>query len=196
MAIRDINMLPLDVLEKSMQYRLFKFWAQWLVLVLVIVLACCAGSYRWIQLQKKALPLPLDTRQAVSQELDKINDFHSRIAALQEKHQTLARIVKKQVFYDTIAVFAGCLNHETWIDQLSIKRDDDESDQFLLTCNGFSLNHNTLGLFLDRIAKVPRIKEVELNKSGTGSQDTGLQPDYPQAVRFSISCVMTRMPLK
>ena len=167
-------------------------WCWYLSLSWPVVPVVIAGfSYK-----KKNLPLPLDTRQAVSQELDKINDFHSRIAALQEKHQTLARIVKKQVFYDTIAVFAGCLNHETWIDQLSIKRDDDESDQFLLTCNGFSLNHNTLGLFLDRIAKVPRIKEVELNKSGTESQDTGLQPDFPQAVRFSISCVMTRMPLK
>lgn len=195
MAIRDINMLPLDVLEKSIQYRLFKFWAQWLGLVFFIVLACCIASYHWTELQKKDRPFPLDT-QTISRELDKINDFRNRITALQEKHKTLARIVKKQVFYDTIAVFAGCLNHETWIDRFSIQRDDEESDQFLLTCNGFSLNHNTLGLFLDRIAKVPRIKQVELNESGSGSQDTGPQPDFPQAVRFSISCIMTRMPLK
>jgi len=196
MTIRDINMLPLDVLEKSIQYQLLKFWAHWLFLVLVIVLGCCAGSYHWGQLQKKAHPFSLDKSQAVALEIAKINDFHNRITALQEKHKTLTHIVKKQVFYDAIAVFAGCLNHESWIDQFSIKRDDQESDQFLLTCNGFSLNHNTIGLFLDRIAKVPRIKQLELNESGTGNQDTEPQPHVPQAVPFSISCIMTRVPLK
>lgn len=191
-AIRDINMLPLDVLEKSIQYRLFKFWGQWLVLVVFIVLVGCVGSYRWIQQQKKNLPLAFDTKKAVSLELDRINDFRNQIAALQEKHQTLTRIIRKQVFYDTIAVFAACLNRETWIDRLSITRDDHESEQFLLTCNGFSLNHQTLGLFLERIAKVPRIKQLELNESGTGKQDSGVRPDFPQAVRFTISCIMTR----
>ncbi len=195
MALRQINLVPGDELEKFAQVRHLKFWFKCLVLVVALLGTVQGVQYRRISLLRSQLPLGRGINGInlqVNERLDDLAGLRKQVETIHTKQQSMATIVRSQVFYDIIASVAGCLNPDTWLDFFSTRRDEKDPDQLDLKCRGFALDHNALGHFLDRLSKTPGIHDLVLNDASHGT-DRDSQAPNGSRVHFTLSCRMSRM---
>jgi hypothetical protein len=191
MAIRDINMIPWEDLERINRQRHVKFWIKLWALVLFISIIGYGVQNLWLRSNKLQTRDTGVTSDDITAKLNRVSQLQDQIQSQKSKQQTLARIVRRQVFYDNIAMFSNSLNESVWVESFTIKRDDEEKDQSILVCEGYSENHHALGLFLDQISIVPRITEVVLEQADSlDASDAGAK--YPGMIKYKVSCMIMR----
>nr|WP_320015235.1 hypothetical protein [uncultured Desulfobacter sp.] len=197
MAVREINLVPGDVLEKNIRSRHLWFWGKGLILLMVGLCFAWLVQYRIVDLQKKALPPQRFTGDQVAASIKAISELQDRITAIQEKNRSLSRMARRQMV-DIIAEIAACMNDRTWLTRLSVERDREKKQISLLVCEGMSWDHRSLGRFLDRLAQAPGIEQVVLEDAGkpvaaglskTDRDRAGQVDRSADAVRFRITAV-------
>ena len=200
MAVREINLIPGDVLEKNVRSRHLRFWSKGLILLMVGLCFAWLVQYRIVDLRKKALPPQRFSGDQVAAKIKAISELQDRITAIQEKNRSLSRMARRQMV-DIIAEIAACMNDRTWLIRLSVERDREKFQKSLLVCEGMSWDHHSLGRFLDRLAQAPGIDQVVLEDAGkpvsagpskVGRERAGQVDRSADAVRFRITAVTAR----
>lgn len=193
MALRQINMIPPDVLAKTVLFRHLWFWSKGFICVCLVFIAFYLGQTLFFLQQQKAhhSDAYMNTRTAgqIDTALQDIAKLKAQMQDLTLKTGLLAAMANRQSYHDILAVLADSFNDETCLDHLSVQRGSDmQTDKALVMVEGFSMAHNALGHFLASLSGSPRVQDVVLidSKKNEPSQD------QPFAIRFKLSCTIVK----
>ncbi len=196
MALRQINMIPANVLARTAITRHLLFWSKGLVLILLVFVMFyfvqLNGFARKQKAQYSDASMKAKIASQVTQTRKDADDMNAMIQDLKLKSGLLATLTSQQQYYDILAVFAGAFNDQTWINNLSIQRGQEEGkDSSQLMVDGFSQSHNTLGTFLESLSTNPRIQEVVLVYAKK-LEEMAVKKDQPPVIQFKLTCAITK----
>jgi len=200
MALRQINMIPANILARTDLARHLWFWGKGLVFILLLFVMFYLAQASRFALQQKAQHSDASMKVMVAnkkdQALKKADGINVQMQDLNLKSGVLATLTNQQLYYDILAVFANTFNDATWIDHLSIQRGNEkDTDRSNLMVDGFSQTHNTLGAFLESLSGNNRIQDVVLvyaKKQEQKSPDL----DVSSLIEFKLTCSIIKGPLK
>ncbi|MBU0465900.1 MAG: PilN domain-containing protein [Proteobacteria bacterium] len=200
MALRQINMIPGNILARTDLVRHLWFWGKGLVFILLLFVMFYLAQASRFALQQKAqhsdASMKVIVTNKIEQALKKADGINMQMQDLKLKAGLLATLTNQQLYYDILAVFAHAFNDATWIDHLSIQRGNEkDTDRSNLMVDGFSLTHNTLGAFLESLSGNNRIQDVVLVYAKKQEQKS---PDLDVAslIQFKLTCSIIKGPLK
>jgi Tfp pilus assembly protein PilN len=184
MALRDINLIPGEILERQSYIRHLLMWISILVVVGVLIMIAQVYQSRMVngetsyrQASRKDLATAL-TRIVgdIRKEQKELNLAH------QEQVQLGVLIKQRRSYSSVLAKLADIMNDQTWLQQLAFNTAPDRT--LHLSLMGFSHSHEALGTFMQRLSSEPMFRLVVL-KSAQESKD---QLSGPAPVQFQIEC--------
>jgi len=184
MALRDINLIPGEILERRSLIRHLFLWLASLVVVIALILAARGYANRLVsgdaqsrQGDIKALAAALTTRIGdIAKEQKALNLAH------REQVQLAALMGQRRSFAPVLAQLADVMNDQTWLQQLAFHTTPDRTVHLRLM--GFSSSHETLGTFIQGLTGAPMFRQVVLKSS----QEAKAQSSGPALVEFHIEC--------
>jgi len=193
MAVRQINLIPANILARTAFTRHLWFWGKGLIFILLLFVILYLVQASRFALQQKALNSESSSKIQVLNKIGhakgEADDINSQMQDLALKSGLLASLTNQQLYYDILAVFAESFNGDTWINHLTIQRGTEkDTDRSNLMVDGFSLTHNTLGIFLESLAGNKRIDDVVLVYAKKKQGQEGLDPDLSNVVQFKLTC--------
>ena len=200
MALRQINMIPGNILARTALARHLWFWGKGLVFILLLFVMFYLTQASKFALQQKAQHSDASMKVMVENKIDqagrKADDINKQMQDLALKTGLLATLTNQQLYYDILAVFANTFNDATWIDHLFIQRGNEkDTDRSNLMIDGFSLTHNTLGVFLESLSGNNRIQDVVLVYAKKQEQKA-LDLDVASLIQFKLTCSFIKGSLK
>jgi Tfp pilus assembly protein PilN len=184
MALRDINLIPGEILERRSLIRHLLLWLSSLAVVAIILM----GVYGY---QTAAVYRETQNRQGGDKDLKAdlvrtVGDIRKEQKELnlarREQVQLVALIEQRRSYSSVLAKLAEIMNDQTWLQQLAFNTAQDRT--LHLSLMGFSHSHETLGTFIQRLSGEPTFRQVVL-KSAQESKD---QLSGSAPVQFQIEC--------
>lgn len=199
MALREINLIPTEILIRRHLLRRLYFWSG----CLTISLALIFGVYlyqTYVILSKKRTPVTLeDIHKNLGVRIAEIKRIQIKIDRLSRQHTVLEAITINQPYSRIFAKLADLLNENTWLTQLSIESGKNSGKEngsdASLKVTGFSFSNEELGNFLNQLSNEPMFKAVvlkhalEIKKVQSEQYPHGLK----KAIKFMIECNIARV---
>ncbi len=183
MALRDINLIAPDVLERRFLLRHLLLWGGGLAAVLVLLAALYGYTNRMMRAAADHLPGGSGlqaTMAAASVEISKEKQELSLV--LREQEQLGALMGSRQPYSTVIARLAEFMNSQTWLKQLDLERDKNHIAHLKL--QGMSLSQEHLGNFIQRLSGNPLFRSVILKYTQVSEARTA----GASSVEFLIEC--------
>ena len=194
MALRDINLIPADMLYQQQLQRHVYFWAGCLAMSLTLVVGIYLSQRHAIMAEKNTLTRLKAEQQQLAAKVEEIKQIQEELQKLEEKQAVLNDIAGNQAYSQVLLKLAGIMNEHTWLKQLSIERnketEDREDEMIKLKLTGFSHSNEDLGDFLIQLSSQPLFKGVVLNyaKEAANRRAKGNMTMAVSAIEFQIDC--------
>jgi Tfp pilus assembly protein PilN len=194
MALRDINLIPSDMLHQQQLQRHVYFWAGCLAMSLTLVVGIYLSQRHAIMAEKKTLTKLKTEHQQLAAKVEEIKQIQEELQKLEEKQAVLNDIAGNQAYSQVLLKLAEIMNEHTWLKQLSIERnketEDREDEMIKLKLTGFSHSNEDLGDFLIQLSSQPLFKGVVLNyaKEAANRRAKGNMTMAVSAIEFQIDC--------
>lgn len=193
-------MIPANILARADVARHLWFWGKGIIFILLVFVMVYLVQASKFSLQQKAQYSDASLKQEVMDKIDQTQKDSEKINLLMQdlalKSGLLATLTGRQPYYDILAVFAESFNTGTWIDHLSIQRENEQDmDRSNLMVDGFSQTHNTLGAFLESLSGNSRIQDVILVYAKKLEQAVEGQ-DLSVVIQFKLTCSIINGPSK
>jgi Tfp pilus assembly protein PilN len=184
MALRDINLIPGEILERRSLIRHLLLWAGSLVVVAALIMVTHGYQNRMrsgeTQNRQGAIK---DLAAAFTRIVGDIRKEQNELnLARREQVQLAALIEQRRSYSSVLAKLSDVMNDETWLQQLAFHTAQDRTVHLGLT--GFSRSHDTLGIFIQRLSGEPMFRLVVLKSA----QESENQLSRSAAVQFQIDC--------
>jgi Tfp pilus assembly protein PilN len=184
MALRDINLIPGEILERRSLIRHLFLWLSILVMVAALIMAAYGYQNRIVygETQNRQGSIK-DPAAALTRIVGDIRKEQKELdLARREQVQLSALIEQRRSYSSVLAKLADVMNDQTWLQQLAFNTAQDRT--LHLNLMGFSHSHEALGTFIQRLSGEPMFRLVVL-KSAQESQNK-LSGSAP--VQFQIEC--------
>jgi Tfp pilus assembly protein PilN len=196
MAIRQINMIPANILARTALARHLGFWGKGLVFIVLLFVFFYIAQANGFSRQQKAHHSDASMKVQVTKKINQAQKasevINLQMQDLKLKSGLLATLTNQQPYYDVIATFAETFNEPTWIDHLSIQRGNQKDmDRSNLMVDGFSQSHNTLGSFLESLSNSPGIQDAVLVYAKKLEQTSG-GLDASNYIQFKLTCSIVK----
>ena len=194
MALREINLIPGDMLHRQQLQRHVYFWAACLAMSLSVVLGIYVYQRHAIMAEKETLTRLKAEHQQLAAKIEEIKQIQGELQKLAEKQAVLNDIAGNQAYSQVLLKLAEIMNEHTWLKQLAIERNketkDREDERIKLKLTGFSHSNEDLGDFLIRLSSQPLFKGVVLNyaKETTERRAKGSMTMAVSLIEFQIDC--------
>lgn len=196
MALRDVNLVPPDLLVRRQLQRHLCFWTACLALSLSLIL----GVYfyqAYVVLAKIRPPITLkDMHAHLGTRLDEIKQVKEEVERLGQQQTALEAILINQPYSRVLLMLADIMNEETWLSQLTIEsgssRQKDKEDITILRINGFSFSNEKLGNFMKQLSSNHMFKTSVLKYARETNMLSG-NPSAGEPLRlttFQIDCTI------
>lgn len=184
MAVRDINLIPGEILERRSLIRHLVLWLSSLVVVAALIMAAHGYQNRMVYGETQNRQGAIKGQAAALAKIvgDIKNEQKELNLARREQVQLVALIEQRRSYSSVLAKLADVMNDQTWLRQLAFNTAQDRT--LHLSLMGFSHSHEALGTFIQRLSGEPTFRQVVL-KSAQESQDK-LSGSAP--VQFQIEC--------
>ena len=194
MALRDINLLPAEMLYQQHLVRHVYFWAGCLAMSLTLVCGIYLYQRHAVMAKKHTLMKLKADHQQLAAKIEEIKQVQEELQKLAKKQAVLNDITGNQPYSEVLLKLAEIMNEHTWLRQFSIERDtdaeerDDEGMKLKLT--GFCHSNEDLGDFLIQLSSQPLFKGVVLNyaKETTEKRVKGRTRMAASLIEFQIDC--------
>ena len=162
MALREINLIPAQILSRRQLARHLLFWSGCLLLVLALI----GGSYffqSYAVLSKKGTMLTLNDMQThLGMRIEEIKRIKDELARLDQQQAALEAIARNHPYSKILFKLADMMNPDTWLTQLAIDSGQEKGGQIALILTGLSFSNAELGNFVDRFSNDPLFNAVQL----------------------------------
>jgi Tfp pilus assembly protein PilN len=182
--MRDINLIPDEILERKSLIRHLLLWFLILVVAAALIMAVKVYQNRLVygetQHRQGAIK---DMGAALARIVGDIRKEQKELnLARREQVQLAALIEKRRSYSSVLAKLADVMNDQTWLQQLDFTTAPDRTLHLVLM--GFSHSPETLGTFIQRLSGEPMFRQVVL-KSAQEAKD---QLSGSAPVQFQIEC--------
>ena len=195
MALRDVNLIPPDLLGRRQLVRHLLFWSSCLLgsLTLIWGLYFC---HVHVVLTKTATVARLDDMHTqLGAKIEEIKRVQVEVERFREQ-QSVIDMISSKLSYSQIALkLAEIMNESTWLTQLAMHNGSKEKSEASLRLAGFSLSNEELGNFISELANDPRVQAVVLKHAKecevAEPNQKGAEPE--KLVDFQIECTVSSM---
>lgn len=194
MALRDINLIPGDMLYQQQLRRHVSFWAGCLAISLTLVVGIYLYQRHAIMAEKEILTRLKADQQQLAAKIEEMNQIKEELQKIAEKRVVLNKITGNQAYSQVLLKLAEIMNEYTWLKQLTLEDDKDyedpEDDRIRLKLTGFSYSNEDLGNFLIQLSSQPLFKGVVLNyaKETTERHVKDRMTTAVSLIEFQIDC--------
>ena len=162
MALREINLVPADMLARRHLGRHLSFWGMTLGFVLMLILGFHLYQRQFV-LGSQRIPGNLEgIKSAITLKSEQIKTLQAEMERLKQKRNAIRRIAGNLRYTMILATLADRLNASTWFTQLSLERDGMQSGSANLKAQGSSFGNEELGNFLNQLSGESVFQNVSL----------------------------------
>jgi len=194
MALREINLVPADILARRHLLRHLSFWGMTLGLVLVLIFSLHLYQRQFV-LASGRIPGNLENiMRAITLKSEKIKALQADIERIKQKRNAIRQIAGNLPYTLILATLADILNGTTWLTHLSLERDQTLPGTANLKIQGSSFYNEELGNFLNHLSGERVFQNVSLKYAretllATSEQNSGAPVEV---THFQIECRVTR----
>ncbi len=190
MALREVNLIPSEILSRRQLRRHLCFWSFWLLLSLLVI----SGSYLFqthvILGKKRTLASLSNIDTDLGIRIGRIEEIQKELDDLHKKRAVLQAIVRNQPYSRVLLRLADIMNENTWLTSLSIDDSRETEGNTNLEMVGFSYSNEDLGDFLSQLSNEIVFQDVVLKFANeTEGPRTRGQKDSPiKIIYFQLMC--------
>ena len=190
MALREINLIPGDILTRRLLQRHITFWAMCLVISLVLIFGFFFYQKHVVLTKKHAFGNLQDTHTHLGLRIQEIKRIQEELEKLDQQQSVLRTIIRGPICSRVLWRLADIMNEGTWLTLLATDDNRKTEKGASLKLSGFSSSNEDLGNFLNRLIAESMFKAVLLKYA----QETTLTPpdrsveEAVKVVKFEIEC--------
>jgi Tfp pilus assembly protein PilN len=194
MALREVNLVPPDMLFRRQLGRHLSVWAACLLLCLSGIVGGYSLDSRLILAKKRSLMNLADVDTNLGARIRQINELQGELEKLHEKQTALRAITRNQPYSSVLLRLADIMNENTWLTDLAIDDTRESEDTTTVEFTGFSLSNDDLGGFLSRLAGTVVFQDVVLNFANEtrDPRTKGKEGDQGKLIHFKVTCNLLR----
>lgn len=189
MTLREINLIPDDILFRKDLNRRLLIWG----IVLFISLFFILGFYLYQQNMVSGLKIPsslmADAEARLVSKVDEIRELQKKLSSLDQQENHLRTLSGQQSFSGIISGIIIHMNDNTWLTRLEIDSASDNNG-YDIKMNGYSLYRDSLGDFVEKLAHDNLFHFVYL-KYARKAEEIKLG-DNSGPVQFQVECRTSR----
>jgi Tfp pilus assembly protein PilN len=190
MALREINLVPADILGRRHLLRHLSFWGMTLGFVLMSICGFHLVQ-RHAVLTSDRVPGRLESiKSTIALKSEKIKVLQTEVQRLKKKRNALRQIAGYRPYTLILATLADILNGSTWFTQLSLERDQSLTAAANLRIQGSALCNEELGNFLNQLSEERAFQNVTLKYARETIMTSSLKNTGAplELTRFQIEC--------
>jgi Tfp pilus assembly protein PilN len=194
MALREINLIPIEILSLRHTARHLFFWGGCLLLVLIMI-----GGYYLYQsrmvLNKAGSMLTLNDMQThLGMRIEEIKRIKDELERLDQQQSALETIAGNYPYSKILYKLADMINPDTWLTQLAIDSSEEKEGRVGLILTGLSFSNAQLGNLVDRFSNERIFDAVHLKYAKETKMKLSNQRDAApvRLIQFGIECRIDR----
>ena len=190
MALREINLIPGDILTRRHLQRHLTFWTGCLFISLSLIFGFFFYQKHIVLAKKSTFGNLQDTHTHLGLRIQEIKRIQEELEKLDQQQSVLRTIIRGPICSRLLWKLADIMNESTWLTLLTKDDNRNTEEGARLKLSGFSFSNEELGNFLNRLTAESMFKAVLLKYA----QETTLtQPDTSggeavKVVKFEIEC--------
>ena len=195
MALREINLIPADILHKKYLFRRFFLWAGCLSLCLSLIFVFYLYQVHVVLLKKRPGTTFGDMHKQLGTTLEEIKETQQEIQRLSLQESFLKNLTRIQPVSKLLLKLSEIMNTRTWLTKLTIDAETEEEKTFPgIELYGSSLSNEDLGNFLTQLSVEPMFYNVVL-KYANETRISNSQQDrnaLVKVIQFQIDCNISK----
>jgi len=194
MALREINLIPSNILDRKEIRRHLIFWS----VCLGVLLSPVFGFYMYgtgvASTQKRATANIADIDRNLNRHISRIKQIRQALDTLSQEEADLKTVLKPAVFSEILYKLIGTMDGLTWLQTLKIHRQSSPTESIQLRVVGYAASNRSLGNFLNRLSNDPEIDSVVLKyaKEPSVQKSTGTDAKQISCIAFEIECTISQ----
>jgi Tfp pilus assembly protein PilN len=190
MTLREVNLIPTEILARRRSLKHLWFWAGCLLISLSLICGFYLYKTHYILAKKRALTTLKDTHKNLDARIEEIKRIQEELEKVSQQQSVLETIVRDRPYSIVLLKLAEIMNEYTWLKQLTIDSGKDEKGDANLKLTGFSFSNEELGNFLNQLTSEPMFKAVILKyanetEMAQSNRNTG---ESVRLIEFQIEC--------
>jgi Tfp pilus assembly protein PilN len=162
MALREINLIPEEILARRSLLRHLCFWTGCLVVSLTLIWSFHFYQSSVLQAKQRKVAKLKAMHKQLGAKIDEIKRIQGELDMLKRQQAGLESATMREPYSRVFAKLADIINDRTWLTQLTIDNATDEEAGASLRLAGFSFSNDELGNFLNRLSGEAIFKRVVL----------------------------------
>jgi len=191
MALREINLIPAEVLHGKYITRHLFLWAGCLALSLSLIFGFYLYQVRVVLPEKRPVTTVEDMHKQLGATLEEIKETQQQIERLSFQESFLAKLSRVQPFSTLLLKLSEIMNAKTWLTKLSIDASTEDEDVLpSINLYGFSISNEDLGNFLTQLSGEPLFEDVGLKyaKETPITRSPQDRKALVKVIQFQIDC--------
>jgi Tfp pilus assembly protein PilN len=192
MALREINLIPSEILTRQQLQRHLYLWAGCLIIALSIICGFYLYKTRVVFAKERAFTSLKEVRTHLGARIRKIKQVQEDLEKLNQQQTVLDTVTRKKSYSPVLSRLADIIRGNTWLTKLDIQRQRDKEGSISVTLTGFSLSNKALGNLLNQLTSEPIFRTVALKyaKETTGGQSNQKEINQARLIHFQIDCAI------
>jgi arsenate reductase-like glutaredoxin family protein len=194
MAIREINLVPDDILKKKSLFRRLFFWSSCLTLSLFLIFGFYLYQVHVVLSKKRPGTTLEDMQRRLGTTIEEINKTQQEIQRLSLQESFVKNLTRIQPFSRILMKLSEIMNVRTWLTKLIITSNTEKDLVPVIELYGNTLTNDDLGSFLTQLSVelmfnkvvLKYSKETQMAKSSKDSKA------LIKIIQFQIDCEIPR----
>jgi len=194
MALREINLVPEDILTKLHFRQHLYLWATFLTISLALIFGLHLYQTSVAMAQKHPFISLKDTDTDLASKIEEIKQMQKELEGLNQKQAALVAVTGNISYSRILLKLSGMINGQTWLTRLDIDNGRERGDVINLQLTGFSSHNEELGDFLNQLSSEPLFEDVllkyakEAKRAASGKEDD----EEIEMINFQVGCRIQR----
>ena len=194
MALREINLVPSDILARRHLLRHLGLWAGCLIIPLGLILGFHVHQSKKALAKKTDLTTLKETRRILGSRIAKIQGLQEELDRLYQQESDFEAVTNNLAYARILTKLVGMMNGQTWLTLLAIDSDRGTGGDLRVQLTGFASRNEELGNLLSQLSSEPIFKDVLLKQAkesvtAQSNQDAGKRA---RLIQFQIQCKISK----
>lgn len=151
MSLREINLIPDEIIFRDNLFRHLLYWGEFLVILVVVVFGFNMYMNKKLSGAFNYLTGIQGIDSQLSAKVNAVGVLQEEIAKLDRQMEYAGSIVKSEACSSIISGFVKTMNRQTWLENFEITQGTD--NLYVISLKGYSTSSESLGDFVEKLSK-------------------------------------------
>ena len=162
MALREVNLVPSELLFRRQVRRHLLLWSSCLLAALLVVVGGNLLHTQVVLAKNRSLISLNEVGTSLDTRIVQIKRLQGELDTLHERQAVLESITRNKPYSFVLLRLADVMNENTWLAQLSIDDSRETEGATRVELTGYSFSNEDLGDFLSQLTGTLMFREVAL----------------------------------